>query len=150
MRRAATAIGLMLAMAPTTPAPAAERCDLSARAVVERFGELFYTRRDAKAAFETWVAPGYIQHNPAAPDGRAAAIAFLDPFFRANPAIRYTVKRIIADGDIVAVHNLFQMDAKDRGAAVVDIFRVEKCRIVEHWDVVQPIPATSANPHPMF
>jgi predicted SnoaL-like aldol condensation-catalyzing enzyme len=42
------------------------------------------------------------------------------------------------------------MNPEDRGAAVVDILRVENGMIVEHWDVIQAIPATSANPHPMF
>jgi len=126
------------------------KCDLTAKQVVERFIPLFYEQRDAKKAFETWVAEDYIQHNPLAPDGRANAIAALDPFFKAMPQMRYTVKRVIAEGDTVAVHNHLQMNATDRGSAVVDIFRVKDCRIVEHWDVIQAIPEKSANAHPMF
>ena len=37
------------------------------------------------------------------------------------------------------------MFADDLGRAVVDIFRVEDGRIVEHWDVMQPVPAESNN-----
>ncbi|MBB5985233.1 nuclear transport factor 2 family protein [Sphingobium lignivorans] len=133
------------------PAQAAEgQCDLTARQVVERFIPLFYEQKDVRTAFMTWVAEDYIQHNPVAKDGRDNGIAALEPFFRSMPELRYTVARVIAEGDLVVVHNKLQMNAQDRGSAVVDIFRVENCKIVEHWDVIQPIPEKSANPHPMF
>jgi predicted SnoaL-like aldol condensation-catalyzing enzyme len=48
------------------------------------------------------------------------------------------------------VHNWLQRWPGDRGAAVVDILRVEKGWIVEHWDVLQWIPEEAANDHPMF
>lgn len=125
-------------------------CDLAPREVVEAFIPLFYEQKNATEAFARWVRPDYIQHNPAAPDGAAAAVGFLQPFFDANPDMRYTVHRVIADGELVAVHNHLQMNADDRGSAVVDIFRVEGCRIAEHWDVIQPVPETSANDNTMF
>lgn len=134
--------------APASAAPAA--CKLSAKQVVEKFIPLFYEQRNAKQAFETWVAADYIQHNPVAKDGRDNAIAALQPFFESMPTLRYTVKMVIAEGDKVAVHNHLQMNASDRGSAVVDIFRVKDCKIVEHWDVIQAIPEKSANAHPMF
>jgi predicted SnoaL-like aldol condensation-catalyzing enzyme len=34
--------------------------------------------------------------------------------------------------------------------SILDIFRVENGKITEHWDVMQEVPAKSANTHPMF
>ena len=57
---------------------------------------------------------------------------------------------MIADGDLVVLHVHSTQNAQDRGEAVVDIFRVEQGKIVEHWDAVQSVPAESANSNTMF
>lgn len=119
------------------------------RAVVAHFVELFYVQKDVRAAFETYVVPDYIQHNPGIPDGRDAAIAFLEPMF-SNPGARFDVKRILVDGDLAAVHLHGRGRPETKGGAVVDLFRLKDGMIVEHWDVLQPIPEESKNPHPMF
>lgn len=118
--------------------------------VVRAFVDLFYGQNRVREAFEAYVHPAYIQHNPEAGDGREAAIAMLEQVRRRHPGTRVEVKRIIAEGDLVAVHAFGRRSAEDPGAAIVDIFRVEEGLIAEHWDVVQPMPATSKNAHPMF
>jgi predicted SnoaL-like aldol condensation-catalyzing enzyme len=131
------------------PAQSAD-CPLTPKQVVTKFMTQFYVDKKVREAFETWVDPGYIQHNPMAETGREAAIKFLEPFFAKNPKITYSIKRVIADGKLVAVHSHGKFAAQDRGIAVVDILRVQGCKVMEHWDVVQPIPEKSANTNGMF
>jgi predicted SnoaL-like aldol condensation-catalyzing enzyme len=128
----------------------AQECRLTPKDVVTQFMTKFYLDKKVREAFETWVEPGYIQHNPLAKTGRDAAIAFLEPFFQSHPDASYSIKRIIADGNLVAVHSHAKFSADDRGLAVVDILRVDHCKIAEHWDVVQPVPEKSANSNGMF
>jgi predicted SnoaL-like aldol condensation-catalyzing enzyme len=128
----------------------ADECRLKPKEVVTRFITEFYVEKRVREAFETWVVPGYIQHNPLAATGRDAAIAFLEPFFQGHPDAVYSIKRIIADGNLVAVHSHAKFAAGDRGLAVVDILRVEHCKVAEHWDVAQPVPEKSANSNGMF
>jgi predicted SnoaL-like aldol condensation-catalyzing enzyme len=128
----------------------AANCSLKPEQVVTQFMTRFYVDKKVREAFETWVDPGYIQHNPLAETGRDAAIKFLEPFFATHPDIHYTIARIIADGNLVAVHSHGVFTAGDRGLAIVDILRVEGCKVMEHWDVVQPVPEKSANTNGMF
>ncbi|MEY2927604.1 MAG: hypothetical protein RL367_2081 [Pseudomonadota bacterium] len=119
------------------------------RAMVKDFARLFYTERDVKRAFETYVTPDYIQHNPGIADGRDAAIAALAPMF-ADRTKSFTIKRILVDGDIAVIHIFVKPTPDSRGAAVFDMFRLKDGKIVEHWDAIQPVPEKSANTHPMF
>lgn len=128
----------------------AASCRLKPKEVVTQFMTQFYVDKKVREAFETWVDPGYIQHNPMAQTGRDAAIQFLEPFFATHPDIHYTIARIIADGNLVAVHSHGVFSPGDRGIAIVDILRVEGCKVMEHWDVVQPVPEKSANTNGMF
>ena len=118
------------------------------RALITEFARLFYLERDVRAAFETFVAPGYIQHNPGIPDGREAAIAALSPMF-SDPDFRADLKRVLADGDYGVIH-LHGYRRDRRGGAVMDLYRVADGKIAEHWDVIQPIPAAARNDHPLF
>jgi len=118
------------------------------RAIITDFARLFYLEKDVQAAFETYVAPGYIQHNPGLPDGRVAAVAALTPMFT-NPGFHADLKRILADGDYGLIH-LHGYRDDERGGAVMDLYRVADGQIVEHWDVIQPVPATAHSDHPLF
>src|SRR3954466_16333421 len=112
---------------------------LSNREIVTSFVNLFCGHH-VREAFMTYVAPGYIQHNPLAADGRDAAIAAIEPFFASQPNLRCEIQRILVDGDLAAVHYRLRSNPTERGAAVVDILRLENGMIVEHWDVFQPVP----------
>jgi predicted SnoaL-like aldol condensation-catalyzing enzyme len=104
-------------------------------------------------AFDRYATKSYYQHNPGIPNGTAAAKAALGDLFESNPRARSDVKRVIAEGDLVAVHHHFRLnpdDPQDRGSAVLDIFRVKNGRVVEHWDITQAVPETSLNDNTMF
>jgi len=148
MRAPILAILAAAALLPQTAE--AKSCKLTPKQVATEFMTRFYIKKDVRGAFEAWVDPGYIQHNPNARTGRDAAIAFLEPFIAGHPEVRYDIKRVIADGNLVAVHSWGRFSEADRGVAVVDILRIEGCRVMEHWDVVQPVPETSANTNGMF
>lgn len=149
MRRALIALALLAA-----PSAHAETCKLTPKQVVTQFMQEFYIEKKVRSSFERWVDPGYIQHNPYAATGREAAITFLTKFVEGNPGQKTDIRRIIADGNLVAVHSHgWQEDGtpeQKRGFAVVDIFRVERCKVMEHWDVISPVPETAANTNTMF
>lgn len=96
------------------------------------------------------MADDYKQHNPAVADGKAGAAVFFRDMFKKFPNSKAQVYRSAADGDLVWVHAHLVMDPKDPGIALVDIFRVKDGKLVEHWDIMQPVPAAAANSHSMF
>ncbi|WP_082701695.1 nuclear transport factor 2 family protein [Novosphingobium sp. FSW06-99] len=147
MKRTAL-LATVLALGPVSAQ--AEPCAWAPKQIVSQFLDAFYGQGKVRAAFMAWVDPGYIQHNPFAANGRDAAIAFLEPFVAAHPEWHGEIKRVIAEGDLVVVHSHVRWTKSDRGNAVVDIFRVAGCKVVEHWDVLQPVPETSANANTMF
>lgn len=130
-------------------ASARSRKHESNRAIMTEFARLFYTERDVKRAFETYVAPNYIQHNPGIADGRDAAIQALAAMF-ADRVKSFSIKRILIDGDMAVIHVHVKPTPESRGASVFDMYRLKGGKIVEHWDAIQPVPETSANAHPMF
>ncbi len=136
------------------PAPAARPsvpADVNAnKLLVTEFYELAFNRHQPAEAAAKYIAPRYIQHNPGAPNGAQVFVTFFESFFQTHPTAHVQIKRVLADGDLVAVHAHWSRDETDRGSAVVDIFRIENGKIAEHWDVVQPVPERSLNSNTMF
>ncbi len=102
------------------------------------------------SAVDRYIAPDYIQHSMLAPPGRDALKAFLDHVKVESPDAKQTIHRSFADGNHVIVHTHVERWPGDPGLAVVDIFRCEGGMIVEHWDVLQDVPAHPVNPNSMF
>jgi predicted SnoaL-like aldol condensation-catalyzing enzyme len=101
-------------------------------------------------AVEKYGGSHYIQHNPQAPDGFEAFIQYVEGFLEQFPQTSFDIKRTIAEDDLVVTHSLLKTSPEDRGTAVADFFRLEEGKVVEHWDVLQPVPESAANDHPMF
>lgn len=110
------------------------------RAIVERLfaamcaGDL--------AVIDELVADDFIQHNPQVPSGREAFRGFI----ASVAPVEARVYRVLADADFVALHHHFM----SFGSAVVDIFRVVDGKVIEHWDVIQPVAETTVGELDMF
>ena len=92
----------------------------------------------------------YVQHNPFAEDGPEGLKKFIEWRKQNLPNAKSVIKRAFADGDYVILHVHSVREKDTRGRAIVDIFRLENGKIVEHWDVVQEIPEKAANTNGMF
>ncbi len=119
------------------------------RKLVIEFYDRFFNRHETEEAARV-VADDYRQHNPQVPDGKAPFLSFFTGFFKDNPNSKARIVRSSTDGDLVWLHIHSTNGEKDNGQAVVDIFRVADGKIVEHWDVIQNVPETSANQNTMF
>jgi predicted SnoaL-like aldol condensation-catalyzing enzyme len=147
---AATAAALALLGAPAdswcqTHTPQEE----ANRQAVLAFYEKGLNQKDAEAALK-YVGDRYVQHNPGAADGPEGFRKFIAFLREKAPNAHSEITASFVDGDVVILHVHAVRDPGTRGNAIVDIFRLEKGKIVEHWDVVQPIPETSANTNTMF
>ena len=129
----------------------ADQNDLvDAKRMVLEFFELAFVQRRAAEAARLYLGTEYIQHNPTAPTGAEIFPELIGGLFAQAPDASFHLKRAIAEGDHVVLHYHMKMFPDDLGHAVVDIFRVENGKIVEHWDVIQSVPAESANSNGMF
>jgi predicted SnoaL-like aldol condensation-catalyzing enzyme len=114
--------------------------------VVSRFYNDVFIRHDM-SKLDTYMRDDYIQHNQDCPQGKAGFVEFFNVIFRALPDFSYTLKKMVAEDDIVmafssttGTHTGGEWIGKEAdGAAldydVVDIFRVQGGKIAEHWDV---------------
>lgn len=143
---AASVLTLSLASGAAMAGGAQEEAN---RKTVLAFYEKGLNQKDADAAL-AYVGDRYVQHNPNAadgPDGFRKFIGFLRDKF---PNSHSEIKRSFVDVDYVILHVHAVREPGSRGNAIVDIFKLENGKVVEHWDVVQPIPENPANNNTMF
>jgi predicted SnoaL-like aldol condensation-catalyzing enzyme len=117
--------------------------------IATEFYDAAINRKDFAAASQ-YLGSYYRQHNPTAADGAEGLRAFIDFLKTRFPNQRGEIKRVVAEGDLVVLHVHSTRGDDTPGRAIVDIFRIENGKVVEHWDVIQDIPAQAANANSMF
>ncbi len=147
---AAAATLFLTACAPMAPGKPGTTAQQEAnRQTVLAFYEKGLNQKDADAALQ-YVGNRYVQHNPTAADGPEGFRKFVAFMREKFPNSRSIIKRSFVEGDYVILHVNAVREPGTRGSAIVDIFKLENGKIVEHWDVVQPVPETAANNNTMF
>ncbi|WP_049827858.1 ester cyclase [Pseudomonas sp. URIL14HWK12:I6] len=105
---------------------------------------------DVDGAIARYVGNTYVQHTPGAADGVEGLREYINVFLKVFPNAKGDIRRVIAEDDIVAVHAHWTGLISPNGDVGVDIFRVKDGKLIEHWDVIAPIPDTSKNQNTMY
>ena len=115
----------------------------------QEFYDFLINKKDFDSA-RKYMGNRYKQHNPLVADGPEGLKVFCE-FLKTNFSEAHSeIKQVFADGDYVILHVHSTRTPGTRGRAIIEIFRLEGGKIDEHWDTIQEIPETSANPNGMF
>ncbi|QSW88113.1 MULTISPECIES: nuclear transport factor 2 family protein [Flavobacterium] len=101
-------------------------------------------------AFRLHTGENFKHHNAYFKGDANTLMLAMEESARKNPNKIFSIHNILEDGDLVSVHSHLKQNSDDLGFAVVHIARFENNKIVELWDLGQPIPAETINENGMF
>jgi predicted SnoaL-like aldol condensation-catalyzing enzyme len=107
-------------------------------------------RGESRTAFASYVGKNFKHHNAWFKGDADTLIAAMEESHKQSPTKVFEIKRILHENDLVATHSFIRQNDKDKGMAVVHIARFEGDKIVELWDIIQPIPEEEVNENGMF
>ncbi|MDB5859510.1 MAG: hypothetical protein JWQ76_3199 [Ramlibacter sp.] len=123
--------------------------DENKRLVVEFYELAINQQRPAEAA-RKYIQLPYRQHSPEVADGPDGFVHFISEMQKTHPKLKVAISKALADDDLVALHVHLTREANDPGLAIAELFRLKNGKIIEHWDVVQPVPQKTASGNSMF
>jgi predicted SnoaL-like aldol condensation-catalyzing enzyme len=148
-RRFAGVVWLALTLTNSAAMAGGSATEEANKKAVLEFYDKGLNQKDFEAASK-YLGPRYVQHNPTAPDGIEGFRTFVGFLRDKFPDAHSEIKQVFADGDMVILHVHAVREKGTRGNAIIDMFKLENGKIVEHWDVIQPVPEKSANGNGMF
>lgn len=101
-------------------------------------------------AYEKYVNTKGMHHSMYFASGFPALKKAMKESHEKQPNKQFIIKHALEDGDMVAVHSHIIFNPKERGMAVVHLFRFKNGRIIEFWDLGQEIATNSPNHDGMF
>ena len=108
------------------------------------------SKGESRVAFNKYVGIGFKHHNVYFKGDAESLMIAMEENAKKTPEKVFEIKRILEDGDLVAVHSHVRQNSNDLGAAVIHIFRFEDGKIIELWDLGQAVPAETINGNGMF
>lgn len=110
----------------------------NAKLVLDAHTALF-SRGDV-SVLETAFSENFVEHSPLVADDRNGLKSMIE---EAGESLSYTNARVLADGDLVALHGRFSGLA-ETDLVGFDIYQVADGKLVAHWDSLVPL----AEPNP--
>lgn len=99
-----------------------------------------FAQRDV-SVLEELFSEDFVEHSPLVADGRPGLKSMVED---AGDALTYEASRILADGDLVALHGRFT-GLGETPLIGFDLYRVADGKVIEHWDGLVP-EASEPNP----